>query len=203
MHPPKPYFNPRPPQGERPDPSTKVFSDSVFQSTPPARGATSVNAASLYNILISIHAPRKGSDKNRPQKCSCCRNFNPRPPQGERRMHSISAERNGSFQSTPPARGATKAYIERWEYQWISIHAPRKGSDKRVYAGDCKALYFNPRPPQGERLLEALVELAGGGFQSTPPARGATCYEIQPCGKIFISIHAPRKGSDRRLRGHG
>ena len=34
----------------------------LFQSTPPARGATDLMAALLANLGISIHAPREGGD---------------------------------------------------------------------------------------------------------------------------------------------
>ena len=57
----------------------------VFQSTPPARGATSA-----YH---SIH--------------SSTFNFNPRPPRGGRLKTAITFHRTREFQSTPPARGAT------------------------------------------------------------------------------------------------
>ena len=56
-------FNPRPPRGGR---LRWVFSRVVvlsFQSTPPARGATSlIGIASSSVFKISIHAPREGGD---------------------------------------------------------------------------------------------------------------------------------------------
>ena len=78
------------------------------------------------------------------------------------------------FQSTPPARGATRSAVrqaardsyfnprppqgERREAAFsgshpvcISIHAPRKGSDVLVRFILLLMIYFNPRPPQGER----------------------------------------------------
>ena len=57
------YFNPRSPHGERrPPPKKERRTKTIFQSTLPARGAT--QAAILFRllILISIHAPRTGSD---------------------------------------------------------------------------------------------------------------------------------------------
>ena len=79
------YFNPRSPRGERLRPSSVVPSDAVFQSTLPAWGATLssvvlcgrvinfnprsprgerhfVLLVSCINRIISIHAPRVGSD---------------------------------------------------------------------------------------------------------------------------------------------
>ena len=34
----------------------------LFQSTPPARGATTQTATILGTLIISIHAPREGGD---------------------------------------------------------------------------------------------------------------------------------------------
>ena len=55
-------FNPRSPQGERQ--SRQGIPDAVneFQSTLPAWGATIACHNTFYTIVISIHAPRMGSD---------------------------------------------------------------------------------------------------------------------------------------------
>ncbi len=56
--------------------------------------------------------------------------------------------------------------------------------------------YFNPRSPDGERPyfspLTRLVTL----FQSTLPGWGATFKPVGPKYGGYISIHAPRMGSD-------
>ena len=57
-------FNPRPPQGERPNQESDYHRKILFQSTPPARGATAAIVSPSDNSFISIHAPRKGSDLN-------------------------------------------------------------------------------------------------------------------------------------------
>ena len=57
-------FNPRSPHGERLSLSQVADkSRSSFQSTLPARGATSAVAAGIFTQEISIHAPRTGSDQ--------------------------------------------------------------------------------------------------------------------------------------------
>ena len=84
------------------------YSTYRFQSTPPARGATSyVFAASNKTAAISIHAPREGGDRTDTQHqqllrisihapreggdltihfaSSALSYFNPRPPRGGRR----------------------------------------------------------------------------------------------------------------------
>ena len=57
---------------------------------------------------------------------------------------------------------------------WISIHAPREGSDIQTL-------------PRCGRSF---------GFQSTLPARGATIKSSWVFPMTVISIHAPREGSD-------
>ena len=57
----------------------------AFQSTRPARGATSNTGAIRSKTAISIHAPREGRDRN----------------------HSFITRAYARFQSTRPARGAT------------------------------------------------------------------------------------------------
>ena len=58
---------------------------SLFQSTPPARGATKINNGVGAGLVISIHAPREGGDT----------------------ISMAGAYMYNLFQSTPPARGAT------------------------------------------------------------------------------------------------
>ena len=147
-----------------------------FQSTLPARGATGQDGGCRLRGRISIHAPRTGSD----------------------------------------ILTTFRAYDRS-----ISIHAPRTGSD-----GACRwrldsPAHFNPRSPHGERhiaeiiitvwvlfqstlpargaTVAALSEKSGISFQSTLPARGATNWDdINKAYSEYISIHAPRTGSDQR-----
>ena len=80
--------------------------------------------------------------------------FNPRSPHGERRKET-------------PNYVLTLA---------ISIHAPRTGSD-RIAAGKwLLPLNFNPRSPHGERHAYDYHAMRRAIFQSTLPARGATCF---------------------------
>ena len=62
--------------------------------------------------------------------------------------------------------------------------------------------YFNPRPPRGGRPGGGYFHLVRLGFQSTPPARGATPLRSADVRRLHISIHAPREGGDRGLRRH-
>ena len=146
-------FNPRSPHGERPANITDVDFSLLFQSTLPARGATLFRALQRAHIVISIHAPRTGSDAIGRASRRACGYFNPRSPHGERHGRVNRIALKVEFQSTLPARGATRrgrghggahphfnprsphgerltlqqATIRRYE---ISIHAPRTGSDR-------------------------------------------------------------------------
>ena len=103
------------------------------------------------------------------------------------------------FQSTPPARGATP--IDGYDpvRSDISIHAPREGGDPIAAVSFGCRRYFNPRPPRGGRLLRRACYHISIGFQSTPPARGATPRSPFGTPRPHISIHAPREGGDCRI----
>ena len=124
----------------------------VFQSTPPARGATGSPGGGGCFGYISIHAPREGGDtlliyrvnsggtfQSTPPARGATRsghtcqrtsnNFNPRPPRGGRRYDAYSTNSVYLFQSTPPARGATVVLALVDAELLISIHAPREGGD--------------------------------------------------------------------------
>jgi len=108
----------------------------LFQSTPPARAATmhaapqASSAAGQQDEGVSIHAARAGGDAAGP----------------------IFSGVTILFQSTPPARAATRTKTGSGGRGGVSIHAARAGGDR-------------PRAGHGERAMK---------FQSTPPARAAT-----------------------------
>ena len=80
----------------------------IFQSTLPGWGATYLTVICVALIVISIHAPRMGSDLRRfrpfaPRN----RYFNPRSPDGERLAGDFARYASHAFQSTLPGWGAT------------------------------------------------------------------------------------------------
>ena len=168
------HFNPRSPHGERLMTSHPSSVASGFQSTLPARGATISGTPYKQTSDISIHAPRTGSDPFSVPTCWNGTHFNPRSPHGERRWKTNDCFAVGKFQSTLPARGATRS----------ALGITRKQAD------------FNPRSPHGERPLTVFFPTCGKLFQSTLPARGATNIILLCSPLITISIHAPRTGSD-------
>ena len=100
------YFNPRSPHGERRRLRLNLLMSKRFQSTLPAWGATFCK--SMF---------------------SRCTNFNPRSPHGERHCRILNLSLRRLFQSTLPAWGATVLMGKESFTPWISIHAPRMGSD--------------------------------------------------------------------------
>ena len=101
------YFNPRSPHGERHD----------FRHSPERAEA------------ISIHAPRTGSDERCDCGCSQTDISIHAPRTGSDRTLRNLVNIVNSFQSTLPARGATRYHFFRRLSNVISIHAPRTGSD--------------------------------------------------------------------------
>ena len=147
------HFNPRSPHGERqvkyvPIPldmaisihAPRTGSDflssgrksrrRIFQSTLPARGATSMFARlSTMPPIFQSTLPARGATASSASRSAFSSNFNPRSPHGER---------------LPPACASCIA-------AGISIHAPRTGSDDSRIRGARASPYFNPRSPHGER----------------------------------------------------
>jgi len=151
----------------------------------------------VMSIQVSIHAPRTEGDFN--SLFSRCKVFcfNPRPPHGGRRMKLKQRTRYITFQSTPPARRATAKLLGEVEQYRVSIHAPRTEGDFVTVRIRTRKNSFNPRPPHGGRLQKIMMSFLIILFQSTPPARRATCPYRAGIGKKTVSIHAPRTEGDQ------
>ena len=146
-----------------------------FQSTLPVGGATALFSPKPAKTVISIHAPRGGSDQAEWHQAHIGCYFNPRSPWGER---------------LPIDQLLALKKI-------ISIHAPRGGSDQAAYNRRHRTWYFNPRSPWGERLLGTAYSYALNVISIHAPRGGSDCWgRRERCGD-FISIHAPRGGSDK------
>jgi len=170
----------------------------LFQSTRPARGATWAIAQGECRDLrfnpraprgarhpgggrgrcraaVSIHAPRAGRDPTSPwTACSASACFNPRAPRGARRCSCSVSGWGVTFQSTRPARGATRHDRRGPGRAGVSIHAPRAGRDGRGLVRVVGRGRFNPRAPRGARRCNLGSNRNLVVFQSTRPARGAT-----------------------------
>ena len=105
-------FNPRSPHGER-------LPRSAQKKTTP---------------VISIHAPRTGSDFAGMLSRRSCNNFNPRSPHGERLSRSRLHDFDKHFNPRSP-------------------HGERHHRLRLVIL----SIYFNPRSPHGERLRKVTI----------------------------------------------
>ena len=192
----------------------------VFQSTPPSRGATQGMLQGMSPMQFQSTPPSRGATST----------------------HQAQVEPSSTFQSTPPSRGATSAnpapaydntisihaplaggdapfpplpprlpisihaplaggdvgnISVQTIYSDISIHAPLAGGDGLPWPSATLGCYFNPRPPRGGRRdLTSLYRYKGSVFQSTPPSRGATETGDAAKKAEKISIHAPLAGGD-------
>ena len=170
-------FNPRPPHGgRRTRPRCRRHDSEVSIHAPRTGGddrdhepviealAVSIHAPRTGGDLsiriipirncVSIHAPRTGGDSLSHGLTTYSSRFNPRPPHGGRQKERDYHSTTWTFQSTPPARGATQP------------------PGLLMLEAGC----FNPRPPHGGRPSLLQRRIRASRFQSTPPARGATCH---------------------------
>ena len=88
---------------------TSSRSYSLFQSTPPARGATTITGYNVWYTYISIHAPREGGDVSAAY------------PVPWNKYISIHA----------PREGGDVFMAALLTSLGISIHAPREGGDSK------------------------------------------------------------------------
>ena len=159
-----------------------AFAYCSFQSTLPARGATSMKWRGITMSNISIHAPRTGSDAIRAPGGSRDCDFNPRSPHGERLGISGASVTQLEFQSTLPARGATRGSGD-WQndHQGISIHAPRTGSDRWSSSPCAARCHFNPRSPHGERRGVPRMRRPAWNFNPrSPHGERPSCTCVMP-----------------------
>src|ERR1039457_771268 len=159
-----------------------------FQSTPPARAATSCRWGGYHGSQrFNPRRPRgRRHDQLRGNADSPLFQSTP-PARAATKEPRISQTFQKTFQSTPPARAATRRADEHDGWDFVSIHAAREGGDALGRpAWDALASFqstrprgrrrpcFNPRRPRGRRPIEAYLRAVSIEFQSTPPARAAT-----------------------------
>ena len=132
--------------------SAATRGSSAFQSTPPAREATSrYELARAWDLFQST------------------------PPAREATSNSRAGEVPSGFQSTPPAREATTTVLPgHVEFRGVSIHASRAGGDRTGAETVREWIKFQSTPPAREATGTRQCSGFVSGFQSTPPAREAT-----------------------------
>ncbi len=119
------------------------------------------------------------------------------PARGATRPSAQRAASSIVFQSTLPARGATQD-AKKWAQIISQFQStlPARGATPLRLATLATPSNFNPRSPHGERRCLCNLRIAIVKFQSTLPARGATPRRGRTRRRNGISIHAPRTGSD-------
>ena len=172
-----------------------------FQSTLPARGATSMSAYIFKQTMISIHAPRTGSDDRRGHKHHRQRHFNPRSPHGERRRSLCRTGWSRTFQSTLPARGATPAGRQPGKEQKFQSTLPARGATRR-HGGDGEQVPFQSTLPARGATHPRHAGHRAPAISIHAPRTGSDTQQAQEWGSFAISIHAPRTGSDHLSPRH-
>ena len=127
----------------------------------------------------------------------CIGNFNPRTPRGVRLDYLNEFNRWIEFQSTHPARGATRKAGVCMGYELIfqSTH-PARGATTAPMLTRCPLKISIHAPREGCDGFNRTSAPTVFQFQSTHPARGATPHRRQFQAYQRISIHAPREGCD-------
>ena len=141
----------------------------------PRTGSDAQRIDNAIKLGISIHAPRTGSDAAVGVRVKVLLDFNPRSPHGERPGRDTAGRDRRMISIHAPRTGSDDEQLRKELDQQISIHAPRTGSD----------------------ICSGVASGVPHKFQSTLPARGATApFTIFWINSLFIPIPAPLTGSD-------
>ena len=215
------HFNPRSPCGERQHLTIHAAQQPQFQSTLPVWGATSPGAGLSFCAVISIHAPRVGSDR-----CSlllyrlpCISIHAPRVGSDFFPVLPYKTVRNISIHA--PRVGSDRQGADQTQTETISIHAPRVGSDTADESSLAIAAISIHAPRVGSDSRRPGIGLLacisihaprvgsdghhgyGGGlhlyFNPRSPCGERRSYAVLLRRPKEISIHAPRVGSDPSL----
>ena len=85
-------------------------------------------------------------------------------------MFTTSFAAPDRFLSTLPVRGATGSWATSWPACWISIHAPREGSDYRTAVYNTTAeLFLSTLPVRGATGQDAAETTGHGDFYPRSP----------------------------------
>ena len=179
-----------------------IININKFQSTRPMRGATLSKASgSSTPNYFNPRAPCGARRAKRKLLLIPRRYFNPRAPCGARLLGSILAANTQIISIHAPHAGRDGSYSHNHGAQHISIYAPREGRDPRMSAASIRCSKFqSTRPARGATCLMGRIGRDLELFQSTRPARGATMADALNRINECISIHAPREGRDVRSR---
>ena len=122
-------FNPRAPHGARPREVFAPTALSEFQSTRPARGATSYVPGPQQSTRVSIHAPRTGRDVKELRAHAYYYVSIHAPRTGRDSPANSLARSPPSFNPRAPHGARPPPSKARLVDTTVSIHAPRTGRD--------------------------------------------------------------------------
>ena len=149
---------------------------SAFSTRPRrrGRGPTAVEPPNDAGYIISIHAPREGSD-----------------------LAARAHPGVGGISIHAPREGSDFRFTSVYNKRRISIHAPREGSDTSQLSRPARHRRFlSTLPARGATTKQLLTSGARYYFYPRSP-RGERRGKPAPAdGHRPISIHAPREGSD-------
>ena len=160
------------------------------------RGATILEGPLLHFVVISIHAPNAGSDRQDAYRGHFDVDFNPRSPRGERHRHGSVLHDPRDFNPRSPCG----------ERPWLLCRHPApQNFNPRSPCGERHTVWanvmlahnkFQPTLPLRGATLASMFSASVSRFQPTLPMRGATPEQEQEPPKAEISTHAPHAGSD-------
>ena len=134
---------------------------------------------------ISIHAPRMGSDPAPSRPAPTPRYFNPRSPDGERPFSGPHYDDHAGISIHAPRMGSDQGHAASEPHRQISIHAPRMGSDPPTPESSPVPFRFQSTlPGWGATVFGGWNDVTVTVFQSTLPGWGATY------SNVFGGVHA-------------
>ena len=144
-------FNPRSPHGERLLLRRCDCPPMGFQSTLPARGATSRPATANSRRIFQSTLPARGATPPADSHTAGAVDFNPRSPHGERPNGRIWRTLLADFNPRSPHGERPSSGRPRWRTsRYFNPRSPHGERHLRLCAVR-PADYFNPRSPHGER----------------------------------------------------
>ena len=190
-------FNPRAPHGARLALGAPSVQDPGVSIHAPRTGRDERAQAQLLRRRVSIHAPRTGRDQGHMGRIAMCgvsihaprtgRDFrraralrslvcfNPRAPHGARLPPPIRVRPRLAVSIHAPRTGRDQARPRQRRVRGVSIHAPRTGRDHQQIVRKLAILRFqSTRPARGATCQSLVGATRALQFQSTRPARGAT-----------------------------
>ena len=225
--PPKKYFYPRSPCGERPPRGGSCYLDNIISiHALLAESDVHYDNYNLHCVEISIHALLAESDEFRKLLYPGSTNFYPRSPCGERRVHydnynlhcvisihALLAESDSAPRITPTASRNFYPRSPCGERRYwfgvpvvgrsISIHALLAESDAPPYNLMIHQKNFYPRSPCGERPALAVLLMFSLYFYPRSPCGERPTKSGQGASNQPISIHALLAESDVKFSVSG